>query len=246
MVAALLGLTFLLPGNGAHPSPTPGPDVRLEVGDKLFEIATKKDADREAITHAIVGGLGPVRACWTRELTAHPKLSGQTVFVFTVLPDGSVSRPVVKQDDVRDETLADCAGKALHGIHVPLEDQTIRVVAPIRFEFGASAVKSDGPPSAPEGMEGIEQQLAITERAVIGCWANETKRDPGLAGTLEMTFTIEADGSVRTATASGGSMPSLRVKTCVVGLFKHTKFPAPSGGRTPMSRSYLFPPKSGK
>ena len=126
---------------------------------------------------------------------------------------------------------------------MPLEDQTIRVVAPIRFESGATVAKSEGPP---EGMEGIEQQLAITERGVIGCWANETKRDPGLAGTLEMTFTIEGDGSVRTATASGGSMPSLRVKTCVVGVFKHTKFPAPTGGRTPMSRSYVFPPKPGK
>jgi TonB family protein len=58
------------------------------------------------------------------------------------------------------------------------------------------------------------------------CYEKELVKDPTLAGTVTVTFTIDQRGSVATASASG--MPV--VDACVASAVRSLVFPKPSGG----------------
>lgn len=61
------------------------------------------------------------------------------------------------------------------------------------------------------------------------CYQHELAAHPGLEGILQVTFTIERDGSVAEA-AGTGLIPA--VATCVCGVIRGLRFPAPDGDGT--------------
>ena len=63
---------------------------------------------------------------------------------------------------------------------------------------------------------------------IQACYENELDTTPKLAGTLTVTFLIDRDGIVASATASG--LGNANVETCVAAVIKAIVFPKPKGG----------------
>ena len=62
------------------------------------------------------------------------------------------------------------------------------------------------------------------------CYAQELSRLPGLAGEIEVQFTIGASGEVVASTLQRSTMGNERVEGCIVEAFRHWSFPRPLGG----------------
>jgi len=241
----LLGLALLLQvgTQDLAPAPKVAAGVKLDTADKSFSIAAKSTADHDLIVKALEGHLDAVKACWTKELAAHPRAHGTLSFAFSVLPDGSLSRPVLKSDSVNDKGLVDCASRAIAAINVPLQDQTVRVVAPFVFTNGSeTAAAEPGASPTPEGEAAIDDVLSKSHSVFNNCWVMAKKKDSRAQGTVVVDFTVEESGIVRDATISGGTMRSMPMNDCVAKQFRRLKFPPPSGGRIQLQRTMTFPP----
>jgi TonB family protein len=79
-------------------------------------------------------------------------------------------------------------------------------------------------------------------RMVQDCYERELKRDPQLAGKVEIEFTIGADGSVEDARVAQNRMGSGEVGNCIVGRILRWKFPKPSGGSVTVNFPFIFTP----
>jgi metallo-beta-lactamase class B len=69
------------------------------------------------------------------------------------------------------------------------------------------------------------------------CYAQELSRQPGLAGTIELQFTIGGSGEVVASTLQRSTMGNARVEACIVEAVRRWSFPKPLGGG-PVNISY--------
>ena len=81
-------------------------------------------------------------------------------------------------------------------------------------------------------------------RMVRDCYERELKRDPGLAGKIEIEFTIGEDGKVEEAYVSNNAMGSDAVGACIVGRIRRWRFPQPDGGSVTVNFPFIFTPSS--
>lgn len=81
-------------------------------------------------------------------------------------------------------------------------------------------------------------------RMVQDCYNRELKRDPNLAGKIEIEFTIGEDGSITDARVSSNQMGSDAVATCIVGRIRRWRFPKPDGGSVTVNFPFIFTPSS--
>ena len=77
-------------------------------------------------------------------------------------------------------------------------------------------------------------------RSIQDCYERELKRDPGLAGRIEIEFTIGEGGRVEEATVVGNTMGSDAVGSCIVGRIRRWRFPKPNGGSVTVSYPFIF------
>ncbi|HUH01413.1 MAG TPA: AgmX/PglI C-terminal domain-containing protein [Kofleriaceae bacterium] len=110
-------------------------------------------------------------------------------------------------------------------------------------------------PAGPQVRPGVPNTTGQLDRAIIqrvirqslgrvkDCFAKELARDPNLAGTLVVRFTIEASGSVSQAVATG---VTASVSNCVAAVIQRLAFPAPpGGGRVMVSYPFVFGSSAG-
>ena len=228
------------------------PSVRVDPGAPGIEIGdTAKPEDRDAILQAVDKGLAPVRACWKDALEKRSRLRGTVLVVFTVLPDGSVSRPVVKEDELNEKKTVDCLTKKLSELAVPLSDQTVRVVIPVSFRNGSDALPAPSAGGTPASESAVKDDLAAIDATLAGlnfrwgaCHEKALRRDPSVYGTLVVDFAVEENAQIRTATVSGGTIADHTMMECVIGSIKGTPFPRPQSGRVLVRRTFTFDGKS--
>lgn len=72
------------------------------------------------------------------------------------------------------------------------------------------------------------------------CYAVELRRDPDLAGRLEVRLVIGPDGSVQNATAPRDTVESPRLTTCVIHQLRRMRFPATGAGVTMVDHPFVF------
>jgi outer membrane biosynthesis protein TonB len=75
-----------------------------------------------------------------------------------------------------------------------------------------------------------------------GCYETALKANSKLAGKLVVEFTIGDDGKVTEARVVKDGVGSGEVSSCVVGLLKRLKFPAPADGEVTISNTFVFQP----
>ncbi|MFO0613279.1 MAG: AgmX/PglI C-terminal domain-containing protein [Polyangiaceae bacterium] len=79
---------------------------------------------------------------------------------------------------------------------------------------------------APELMQRVIRQSFGRYRA---CYENGLRTNPTLAGRVVVALTVSPDGSVRSATDAGSSLPDPGVVSCIVRNFASLNFPAAEG-----------------
>lgn len=67
---------------------------------------------------------------------------------------------------------------------------------------------------------------------IRGCYQRELRRTPTLAGELLMSFVVQRDGTVGSATVKRSSINNVAVETCVREQFLLMKFAKPPGNQT--------------
>lgn len=82
-------------------------------------------------------------------------------------------------------------------------------------------------------------------RMVQDCYNRELKRDPSLAGKIEIEFTIGEDGRVESARVSNNKMGSDAVGECIIGRIKSWRFPKPEGGSVTVNFPFIFASSGG-
>lgn len=80
------------------------------------------------------------------------------------------------------------------------------------------------------GMTSAEPVVAKGKWRFRACYHKALAVDPGAGGTIVVTVTLASDGSVASATASGGAPATLG--TCLAAAFRAMTFPAPEGAAT--------------
>lgn len=75
------------------------------------------------------------------------------------------------------------------------------------------------------------------------CYQRELQKNPALAGKLSVKFTIAADGSVSSATASSSTLEAPAVEACVASRFLRMQFPSVRGGGVALVKyPFVFAP----
>jgi len=77
-------------------------------------------------------------------------------------------------------------------------------------------------------------------RSIQDCYERELKRDPSLAGKIEVEFTIGESGRVEDAAVVTNSMGSDAAGNCIVGRVRRWRFPAPDGGSVTVTFPFIF------
>ncbi|MEL6544217.1 MAG: AgmX/PglI C-terminal domain-containing protein, partial [Myxococcota bacterium] len=103
--------------------------------------------------------------------------------------------------------------------------------------------------AAPE-VDGSLDSAAIAKvvrrriRSLQDCYEKELKRDPSLAGKIEVEFTIGEDGRIEEAGVSNNTMGSDAVGSCIVSRVRRWRFPTPDGGSVTVNYPFIFTPSS--
>ncbi len=90
-------------------------------------------------------------------------------------------------------------------------------------ESEAAGEEASGPAPNPQ-----EIQAAIGRHSdeIRQCYVMGTFREPQLAGTVHVRFTINSTGKVSETTDGGSNMPDPQVVECVLGVFANLEFRA--------------------
>jgi hypothetical protein len=76
------------------------------------------------------------------------------------------------------------------------------------------AVSFSGPPEVAE--DDVKRVLSSHRPHVQICAAAQEERNEPVAGTIEVTFTVSPDGTIRSARTTGGTVDNLRFRHCVI------------------------------
>jgi TonB family protein len=112
-------------------------------------------------------------------------------------------------------------------------------------EARVAAVKAEAP-EVDGSLDGdaIAKVVRARLRSIQDCYEKELKRDPTLAGKIEIEFTIGAGGEVEDARVSSNKMGSAPVGDCIVSRVRRWRFPQPDGGRVTVNYPFIFTPSS--
>jgi hypothetical protein len=78
--------------------------------------------------------------------------------------------------------------------------------------------------------EQIERVVRQHRTEIKFCYEQELQKNPKLAGTVKIKFTISGTGSVMSALVAESSMKSPEVERCMTGKIQRWAFPEPKGG----------------
>ena len=79
-----------------------------------------------------------------------------------------------------------------------------------------------------------------------GCYERALRQNSGLQGRLTVRLRVDPGGTVCGASIGRDEIHAAEVSSCVLGIFRGRKFPAPQGGCVDMDVPLSFTPKDAK
>ena len=197
----------------------------------------------QAISRVTAGALDPLRWCWRSELRAKPGLSVDLDARFLIGESGLVhwasAGPRAGSPGL--PGLETCAVTALRSMRFP-RPRPYRV-AQVDFPLDLRPDGSVNPAASGQRFDLREQpgilSVAAIDRAVDpaleaieGCYRLALRRNPEVAGRVEVEFLIETDGRTEyvSATPDPGATSSTFLESCLIEVFEGLEFPYPNGG----------------
>jgi len=86
----------------------------------------------------------------------------------------------------------------------------------------------------------VSKEVRARLGAIKGCYERSLKRNPNLSGKIKIRWTITAAGTVSEVEIEEDSMGDAEVTSCIRGLVKRWRFPAPSGGSVDVVYPFVF------
>jgi len=91
----------------------------------------------------------------------------------------------------------------------------------------------------------VQRQIKQRIKSITRCYESELRRNPGLAGKVTVTFTIEQRGNVTGARATENTTGSPAVADCVTRTIRRFRFnPGPDGGSVTFRYPFVFQPQN--
>ena len=91
----------------------------------------------------------------------------------------------------------------------------------------------------------VQRQIKQRIKSITRCYESELRKNPGLAGKVTVTFTIEQRGNVTGAKASENTTGSPAVAACVTRTISRFRFnPGPEGGSVTFRYPFVFQPQN--
>jgi outer membrane biosynthesis protein TonB len=112
-----------------------------------------------------------------------------------------------------------------------------------------TAAAASGPCSGPcRGTASAALQAAVSGRAAASrpCYERALRVNSALQGKLLVSVRVDPSGIVCSAGIAQDGVRSSEVSTCVLGMFRNSRFPAPTGGCVDINVPMSFMPKEGK
>ncbi|MEM7433552.1 MAG: AgmX/PglI C-terminal domain-containing protein [Myxococcota bacterium] len=91
----------------------------------------------------------------------------------------------------------------------------------------------------------VQRQIKQRIKSITRCYESELRKNPGLAGKVTVTFTIQERGNVTGAKASENTTGSPAVADCVTRTISRFRFnPGPEGGSVTFRYPFVFQPQN--
>ncbi len=91
----------------------------------------------------------------------------------------------------------------------------------------------------------VQRQIKQRIKSITRCYESELRKNPGLAGKVTVTFTIQERGNVTGAKASENTTGSPAVADCVTRTISRFRFnPGPDGGSVTFRYPFVFQPQN--
>ena len=109
-----------------------------------------------------------------------------------------------------------------------------------------ATVKGSVKDSAPVDIDGaldpnmVANEIRRRKGAIVACYEAALKRNPNLAGKVELQFTISGVGKVTNAEIGTDTMQDSDVNSCIKSRVLGWRFPAPEGGEVHFSYPFVF------
>jgi hypothetical protein len=148
-------------------------------------------------------------------------------------PEALLESPLLVDPRIHAELVAATTGPGL-GLRLPGSygsDASVTGLAGIGLG-SADAGASLGTPTTSGRLakEVIRRVVRRNMGQVKYCYESGLTKNPSLAGTVKVRFTIGTDGTVSSTRDAGSSLPDADVKACVLRAFSRMTFPQPQGG----------------
>jgi hypothetical protein len=222
----------------------------VTVHDLTVEDQVPPEQYRSALDAAIASTVGPIRACYVRELATHPGLSGDLRLRLWVSARQVIR--VTPETTIGDPALETCAHDEVHRFTLPPQapEGGARVNFTMRFTPGATppppSTTTTTPTTPTTPPPSIMTAVPVPERTMPpftvafdrlrGALTSETLAlvlprtafsscwSGGVTGSLPISVSIAATGVAR-ATAARGTMRDAAARTCITSVISHTAFP---------------------
>jgi hypothetical protein len=158
-----------------------------------------------------------LRQCYASGLRDDPGLRGRVTIKFIIETDGSVGGTWDGGSDIGRASVVDCFAAVFKRMTFSRSDAKTTVVYPVALSPGG------------EGLSGVEIERVL--RASSGrfqlCYADATRDDPSLSGSVRLRFVIEPDGRVEDLDVTTELPP--RFAACVARATESIVFPPSEG-----------------
>jgi hypothetical protein len=165
------------------------------------------------------------RACYDAGLVRDANLTGTVALKLSIAPTGAVtSAGADAASTLTDAGVTGCIAEATKAVTFPKAPGSTEFTYPIELTPGAPPEVGKG------GVEAVEVQKGIRGASdkTRACFEAGLKKDPALAGTLKLKFTITAKGTVLKVDAVADStLKDADVQKCVLEVVKGVAFPKP-------------------
>jgi outer membrane biosynthesis protein TonB len=126
---------------------------------------------------------------------------------------------------------------------------------PPEEDAGVAPPKSAAPTTASAGAcsnckgtasAGLQAALSARAAASRPCYERALRVNAALTGKLLVSVRVDPSGLVCNVSIAQDGVHSAEVSTCVMGMFRNSRFPAPTGGCVDVNVPMSFVPKEGK
>jgi outer membrane biosynthesis protein TonB len=119
---------------------------------------------------------------------------------------------------------------------------------PAPAKTASTTTATSGSCSNCKGTASAALQSALSARAAASrpCYERALRVNAALTGKLLVSVRVDPSGLVCNASIAQDGVHSAEVSTCVMGMFRNSRFPAPTGGCVDVNVPMSFVPKEGK